>query len=449
VCLRFTPTYAIYYRYRLRIMEKISAIRHESKTQLLVDAAVERMIMFQRQGRYREALDIYLQIERTYPDLVDTPMRIDAAGDCIHLGRWQDAIGYAQTTLAQDANNFASCDVLAHAHSKLGQWDQARCYGLQALNMRARQFSGDPVIPLPKRPPMPPPPSPQTRERNIIGFSLFGGDSKYCETAVLNAQDQPHIYPHWVCRFYVDASVPESVIERLRAKGAQIVPVEGPALQWPGAMWRFLALDDPQAHRILFRDADSVISRREAKAVDQWVTSGKRFHVMRDWYFHTELIMAGLWGVVAGSLPPLDQLMERFMSKPLKSRHFADQHFLRQYIWPYARADLMQHDSVFGFKDAVPFPDKNRPEGFHVGCIESLPVFTLKTDLPNGSEVTWALCRIIEKLDNGKIRGNLICVYPGNAENGTVSAHIPVRYVRWIQQGTACVRLIESPCKMN
>jgi hypothetical protein len=99
---------------------------------------------------------------------------------------------------------------------------------------------------------------------------------------VLNVQEQPHVYPHWICRFYVDGSVPESVISRIRAGSGQIVRVEGPALQWPGPMWRLLALDDRQAHRILFRDADSVISEREAKAVDQWLGSGKKFHMMRD-----------------------------------------------------------------------------------------------------------------------------------------------------------------------
>jgi ATP synthase protein I len=67
-------------------------------------------------------------------------------------------------------------------------------------------------------------------------------------------------------------------------------------------MWRFLALDDPLAHRILFRDADSVISRREAGAVEQWIASGKRFHMMRDWGSHTALILAELWGVASSSL---------------------------------------------------------------------------------------------------------------------------------------------------
>jgi hypothetical protein len=337
----------------------------------------------------------------------------------------------------EGTHNNALHDALAHAHGALRQWDEARHHGLQALNIRARQFSGEPVIPLPDLPPMPPLPSPQTRERNIISFSLFGGDPKYCETAILNVQEQPNVYPHWVCRFYIDDSVPGDVINRLRAGGAQIVPVEGPALQWPGPMWRFLALDDPQAHRILFRDADSLISPREAHAVEQWLTSGKRFHMMRDIGSATDLILAGLWGVVTGSLPPLQELMQRFMSAPIESRHFADQYFLRQYVWPYARTSLMQHDSVFGFMDAVPFPDGARPDDLQgVGYSEGAGSFTVASDLPDGTTITWGLFRI-EKLDGGQFHKKMVCAYPGIVKNGAVTAHIPTRYARWIEQGTA------------
>jgi hypothetical protein len=311
-----------------------------------------------------------------------------------------------------------------------------RRYGLHALNARARQFSGEPVIPLPNLPPIPPLPGVQTRQHNIIAFSLFGSDSKYCETAILNAQEQPHVYPHWVCRFYVDSSVPKGVIDRLRAGGAQIVLVEGPALQWPRQMWRLLALDDPQADRILFRDADSLISLREAYAVEQWLTSGKRFHMMRDACTHTELIMAGLWGVVNGSLPPLQKLIDRFMSAPLVSKHFADQYFLRQYIWPYARTSLMQHDSVFGFMDTAPFPNEKIPNQFPVGNSEGSSFFTATCNLPNGSEIVWELY-LIENIIDSQPREKMVCSYTDIVKDSTVKAYVPARYARWIKQGTA------------
>jgi hypothetical protein len=416
---------------------------NESEAQLQIDAAVKRMRALYVQGQYKEALDICLQLVRTDPNLWGAWSR--AALNCLYLARWQEAIRYAQAALTHGGSDLMIFDVLAHAYSEVGQWDEARRYGLQALEMHANRFNGAPVIPLPEPGSLPPPPSAQTRQRNIIAFSLFGGDPKYCETAVLNVQEQPDIYPDWVCQFYVDASVPEHVIYRLQAGGAQIVRVEGTALQWPGPMWRFLALDDPQAHRILFRDADSVISRREAGAVAQWITSGKWFHMMRDWGSHTELMMAGLWGTVAGSLPPLDKLMERFMSAPLESRHFADQYFLRQYVWPYARMSLMQHDSVFGFMDGVPFPDGARPKdkSHIVSYSEDFLSFVVKNDLPDESKIILEIY-ITKKYNEEHVFDNMICSYPGVVKSGVVKAYIPRRYAQWIRQGTACIRVVKD-----
>jgi hypothetical protein len=131
------------------------------------------------------------------------------------------------------------------------------------------------------------------------------------------------------------------------------------------------------------------------------------------------------------------------MAAPIESVRFADQDFLRQYVWPYARASMMQHDSVFGFMDGVAFPDGARPEGFHVGSAEGAPFFTFKSDLPNGSDVTWALFRI-ERGDAGQRREQLVCAYTNTVHNGTVQAHIPERYIQWIEQGTACVRLVNN-----
>jgi tetratricopeptide (TPR) repeat protein len=417
---------------------EISATQCKSEVQLPIEAAHERTQALYAQGRHQEALDICLHIARTYPGVVGAWS--DAAINCAMLKRWQDAVNYGQTALAHGENSLEVYDALVHAYVALGRKDEARRYGLQALKMRAERFGGNPVIPLPQPGPMPPLPSAQTRERNSIAFSLFGENSKYCESAILNVQEQPSIYPYWVCRFYVDGSVPESVIERLRASGAQIVPVRGPALQWPGPMWRFLALNDGQAHRILFRDADSLILQREAAAVAQWLVSDKRFHVMRDWGSHTELMLAGLWGVVAGSLPPLEKLMERFINVPLQSRHFADQYFLRQYVWPYAHTSLMQHDSVFGFMDALPFPGEKAPDEYNVGYCECALSFTMKTDFPDELEVIWELYQV-KRNDDGKAYEQLVCAYSSTVKNGAISAHIPTRYVRWLQQGTARIGL--------
>jgi tetratricopeptide (TPR) repeat protein len=268
--------------------------KSREKAPLLPDAVWKRLSVLDAQGRYQESLDICLQITRTYPEIAEAWG--EAAINCIKLDRCQEAINCAQTLLARGCDRVELYDVLAHAYSALGQWDETRRYGLQELNARDRFFSREPAIPPPEYSPLPPPSSARTREHNVIAFSLFGDNPKYYESAIFNVLEQPTIYPYWVCRFYIDGSVPENVIDRLHKGGAQIIQVEGTAAQWLGPMWLLLALNDPQAHRILFRDADSVISRREAGAVAQWIASGKRFHMMRDSGSYTELIMAGLGG---------------------------------------------------------------------------------------------------------------------------------------------------------
>ena len=47
----------------------------------------------------------------------------------------------------------------------------------------------------------------------------------------------------------------------------------------------------------VFRDLDSIISKRETEAVFQWLNSKHAFHVMRDHPNHGAVpMMAGMWG---------------------------------------------------------------------------------------------------------------------------------------------------------
>jgi hypothetical protein len=410
-----------------------------------LDTDAKRMQALHEQGRYQESLDICLKVMHAQPQVLAA--WIDAAVNCVKLGRWQEAIDYGQTALARGGSSLPLLDALAHAYGQLKQWGTARHYGLQALQMRDLRFNATPILPAPDPGAMPPPPAKPTRAHNVIAFSLFGRDPKYCEPAVINVQEQPRLYPNWVCRFYIDHSVPENIIGRLRSAGAQIVTVEGAVLQWPGPMWRLLAFDDPQAHRVLQRDADAVISKREATAVQQWIESGKHFHMMRDAVSHTELMMAGMWGAVRGVLPPIHQLMGHFLRAPVVSKRYADQYFLRQYVWPYARTSLLQHDSIFGFKNAMAFPDGPRRDEFSVGCAECSGAFMAKINLPDGAQVNWGLFHNRQQ-SNGQTKEELVCSYTTHIQDGALKAQIPDRYMKWIREGKArIVRLADSAIK--
>jgi hypothetical protein len=211
-----------------------------------------------------------------------------------------------------------------------------------------------------------PPFDPTRPQHNVVAFSLWGARRTYVEGAVANARLVRVLYPGWTCRIYVDDSVPQSALDALRQAGAQIVAMPRTNSHY-GLFWRFFAADDEQVRYFLCRDADSRINSQEAAAVAEWLGSGRSFHVMRDAPFHTELILAGLWGGVGGRLRGVRSWIDRHF-RPTDHR-WADQDFLRVEIWPRIRAQTMIHDGVYSLFGARPFPTEGRltaPD--HVGA---------------------------------------------------------------------------------
>ena len=285
------------------------------------------------QGQYSQAKNFALVAHRLVPK---HPKPLSDLAVCsVYLGDWKAAITYAEQCLKYEPDNLPALDAISHAWSAQHIFEKAAPYGKKALLVRDSQ-----VPDLSKAPQIAEIP---TSGQRIVSFSLFGSQPKYCETACLNAQLQPEIYPGWTCRFYVDGTVPLDVQKRLSQYGAQVIKVIGDASKWYGTFWRFLALDDEQVERVIFRDADSLISQYEADAVAEWVESGQPFHLMRDWGSHTELILAGLWGATSGSITNVSAKITDFLANYHRSTHFADQFFLRECVWPIAKNHALHH----------------------------------------------------------------------------------------------------------
>ena len=255
-------------------------------------------------------------------------------------------------------------DALASVSYRMQRLDEARHHGETALKLKDEvaaktgtaypvpaqclQFSAD------------------DPSLNIIAFSLWGDGEKYLNGALENARLAPEIYPHWTCRFYCDDTVPKPVRDQLASLGAEIVMMTRKKA-FDGLFWRFLPVNDGRIRHFLVRDADSIINARERAAVADWLQSGKAFHVMRDWWTHTEVMLAGMWGGTGGVLPPLQTLLEDFKTTSLANWHL-DQWFLRSQVWPTVRQSCLIHDSKFKALGSQDFPAGSElPTGHHVG----------------------------------------------------------------------------------
>ncbi|HEY3429629.1 MAG TPA: hypothetical protein VGK39_03060 [Cyclobacteriaceae bacterium] len=110
-----------------------------------------------------------------------------------------------------------------------------------------------------------------------------------------------------------------------------------------GMLWRMKPLFD-DTELVLCRDADSVITYREANCIHHWLRSGLPFHAINDNDAHGGL-MGGLVGfkskdfLKATNYKSFDQMVKGLDLK----QHGSDQNFLNKSIHPKIKHGLMMH----------------------------------------------------------------------------------------------------------
>ncbi|MFI3014209.1 tetratricopeptide repeat protein [Klebsiella aerogenes] len=321
-------------------------------------------------------------------------------------------------------------DGLAEVCGWLGKKDELRYYGHYALSKADQQCGGGKKYPLPSE--RPPRFSPS--QYNVIAFSLYGNHPRYCETMVKNAELAPDIYPGWHLRVYHDDTVPGHVLTRLRRMNVELVDMTGTANIVP-TMWRFLVLDDPQVIRYLVRDADALLSEKESAAVTEWLGSGTWFHHMRDYFTHTELLLAGMWGGHGGVFPSVSELIREFLQTYKGTPRYTDQQFLRQILWPTVRTSLYNHDEIFRFGQAHPYPPSRQErwstEAFHIGSNAAYTALGGKVTSPGVRQVA------IEFSAEGDV-----IRYPAEVRGGQWSLPVPFFLADACQNGVLQVNVV-------
>jgi len=206
----------------------------------------------------------------------------------------------------------------------------------------------------------------------IISFSLWGNKKMYSVGAIENIKLAREIYPGWQCRFYVDDTVPISMVNDIKREGGEIKIINTKRGAFWGMFWRFMANDDPLVDVFISRDCDSRLNYREKAAVDEWINSDKYLHTMHDHYAHRSVpILGGMWGLKKGGYNNLTKRIDLWNKYDRKG---IDQYFLWANIWPALHKSCMRHVGHPSFGEwgtSKPFPKHQslRFGGSYVGEI--------------------------------------------------------------------------------
>lgn len=249
--------------------------------------------------------------------------------------------------LADQPDDFALLDAMVVCRHRLGDSAGAAVCGQRKLDLlddAVANVAPD-QLPAPKG------------FRNVVSFSLWGAENRYCVGAIANAATIGERLPGWIARFYLGPAVPAAVAARLKTLDAEVVPDAPKFQKIPLMMRRFVVHDDPAVDRYLSRDCDSRIGTRETAAIAEWVDSGQPFHILRDHPFHHELVHGGLWGGRANRLFAIGPLIAAYQDRHRgEQRYGNDQRFLGEQIYPRIRSHATTHDSHYRLANSRPVP---------------------------------------------------------------------------------------------
>lgn len=188
--------------------------------------------------------------------------------------------------------------------------------------------------------------------KHIISFSLWGDNPKYTIGAIRNAELAQQIYPGWDCYFFTDNSVPSDIKEKLLSFNNVFIVNTNVSGNWGSMFWRFETTYDPTIAVSIFRDTDSRLNLREKAAVEEWLSTDKTFHIMRDHPYHRFPILGGMWGMRYNPKYDMKNLLNSFNKH---DRYGIDYEFFHHSLYPMIGDDKVVHDEFF---DKKPFPTK-------------------------------------------------------------------------------------------
>jgi len=197
--------------------------------------------------------------------------------------------------------------------------------------------------------------------KKVISFCIWGKKAIYNYGLYEIAVSLPEKFPGWeMVVYYTPTANRDVILELKRFDYVECIMVDFPN-HYRNSMIRFMAAFNPKYDVVIFRDADSRLIKRDYYAVEDWLKSKKKIHILRDYPTNgiKYRISAGMWGV-------RDKFLLRKDVIANFANHFSnydnvfriDEIFLFKYVYPLVNAEnSVIHAAYNKFEDwAKNFP---------------------------------------------------------------------------------------------
>ena len=204
---------------------------------------------------------------------------------------------------------------------------------------------------------------------NIVSFCLYGTHPMYFKGALRNIEAYKETYKNVKCYVYVRNDVTEQMVKQMENAGAKVIKCIH-NFDWYMMFTRFLPFENENSSFYLSRDTDCRLSKREKKAIEQFMKSDKKFHIIRDHPWHNTLILGGLWGAKQLNLPNLRLIIMQwclmYLNKNEKKDKGPDQYFLTQ-MYKLVKDEIYVQDEFFTYEELSEIIDETRENGEYIG----------------------------------------------------------------------------------
>lgn len=232
---------------------------------------------------------------------------------------------------------------------------------------------------------------------NVFSFCLYGSTKKYLDGMIQNIECIRHYFPEFEIWIYLGSDVPAEKYSTYPNVKCIPTTITDSDLK----SYRYFPIDDPSVECMIVRDTDSRVYDRDAWCIREFLRSDKKFHIVRDHYWHKTKITGGMWGVKQHFLNVhIEDLYKTWIraNPQYQGLYDTDQKFLEACIYERVKHDVLIHSNMVGHagETIMPIPGSLQTEIDFVGNVYDFnehgefPVFRY-SDFPLLDHIRW-LC---------------------------------------------------------